>query len=220
MKSGKDMFTICVVGLGYVGMPLAVALSKKYPVIGFDVDKKKIAAFRQNINYRSLVEDEEFLGSKVSYTDDPEEIKKANFIIVAVPTPIDSRQDPDLTLLKGACRVVGEHLSKGSIVVFESTVYPGVTEEICLPILEQQSGLSCPVDFKIGYSPERINPGDKQHTLSKIVKVVSGCDKESLEVISQIYSSIIDAGIHQAQNIKTAEAARLLRTSSGTSILR
>ncbi|HIH37488.1 TPA: nucleotide sugar dehydrogenase [Candidatus Woesearchaeota archaeon] len=210
MKSGKDMFTICVVGLGYVGMPLAVALSKKYPVIGFDVDKKKIAAFRQNINYRSLVEDEEFLGSKVSYTDDPEEIKKANFIIVAVPTPIDSRQDPDLTLLKGACRVVGEHLSKGSIVVFESTVYPGVTEEICLPILEQQSGLSCPVDFKIGYSPERINPGDKQHTLSKIVKVVSGCDKESLEVISQIYSSIIDAGIHQAQNIKTAEAAKII----------
>lgn len=205
-------FKICVIGLGYVGLPLAVEFSKTElaPVIGFDVAKEKIGKLKSGIDPTLEVGNEVVAKAKIEYTDDPTRIKEANFIIVAVPTPVDNNNVPDLSLVEGASKIVGQNLQKGAIVVYESTVYPGVTEEICLPILEQESKLTGGIDFKIGYSPERVNPGDKEHTIDKIIKVVSGQDQESLEKIAQVYNLVCRAGVHRAPNIKTAEAAKVI----------
>jgi len=203
---------ICVVGLGYVGLPLAIefAKTKLAPVIGFDVNETKIKKLQNGIDPTHEVGDKTVKEAAIGYTSDPTKIKGANFIIVAVPTPIDEKDDPDLSLVASASKIVGQNLAAGSIVVYESTVYPGVTEDLCLPILEQESGLTGGVDFKIGYSPERVNPGDKEHTINKIVKVVSGQDAESLEKIAAVYELVCTAGVHRAPTIKTAEAAKVI----------
>jgi len=204
---------IAVVGLGYVGLPLAVLLGKKFKVIGFDVDPTRIGELKRGYDRTGEVEREQIEQAKVEFTSSPERLKEARLIIVTVPTPIDEHKIPDLRPLKAATRTVGRNLTPGSVVVYESTVYPGTTEEICVPILEQESGLKYGEDFKVGYSPERVNPGDKNHTIEKIVKVVSACDEESLELLSQIYGSVIEAGIHRAPNIKTAEAAKVIENT-------
>ncbi|RLJ01837.1 MAG: nucleotide sugar dehydrogenase [Candidatus Aenigmatarchaeota archaeon] len=201
---------ICVVGLGYVGLPLAVEFSKFFKVIGFDINKRKIENLREGIDENGEIEKDKLISSNLFYTDNPEDIKKANFIIICVPTPVNNAKKPDLSYLKKASEIVGKNLSRNSIVVYESTVYPGCTEEICVPILERCSNLKYKVDFKVGYSPERINPGDKEHTIDKIVKVVSGCDKETTEDIAKVYGKIIKAGIYKAPDIKTAEAAKII----------
>ena len=202
---------ICVVGLGYVGLPLAVEFSKTdLEVIGFDIDKEKITKLQNGVDPTNEVGDEVIKLAKIKYSSDPTDIKQANFIIIAVPTPIDKDQKPDLSLVESASSLVGQNLAKGSTVVFESTVYPGVTQDICLPILEKESGLRGGVDFKIGYSPERVNPGDKEHTIDKIIKVVSGQDEESLKLIAQVYSLVCKNGVHKAPTIKTAEAAKVI----------
>jgi UDP-N-acetyl-D-galactosamine dehydrogenase len=199
---------ICIVGLGYVGLPLAVALSKHYPVIGFDVNSAKIGELNQGIDKTNEVSKEALKKAQLKLTTDPKEIKQADFIIVAVPTPIDNAKRPDLKYIENASELVGANLKKGAIVVYESTVYPGCTEEVCLPILEKESGLKCGVDFKIGYSPERINPGDKEHTINTVTKIVSGIDKDSLNKISEVYSKI--TSIFKAKSIKIAEAAKVI----------
>lgn len=204
---------IAVVGLGYVGMPIAVAFAKQVEVIGFDLNSKKIKQYKNGIDPTNEVGNEEIKKSTVEFTDNPEKLREAKFHIVAVPTPVNQDKTPDLTPVIGASRIVGENLTKGSIVVYESTVYPGVTEEVCIPILEEKSGLKCGVDFKVGYSPERINPGDKVHRLETIKKIVSGIDKDSLEEISKIYNIVIKAGIHKASSIKVAEAAKVVENS-------
>lgn len=202
---------ICIVGLGYVGLPLAVAFSKHFNVTGFDVKKERVEELKKGIDRTKEISKEELKKAKIEFTSDPTQIKKSNFIIVAVPTPIhEDTKIPDLKFVESASKVVGENLAKGSIVVFESTVYPGVTEDICVPIIEKYSKLKCGKEWKIGYSPERVNPGDKEHTIEKIVKVVSGMDKESLERIAKVYSTAIKAGVHKAPNIKTAEAAKVI----------
>ena len=199
-----------VVGLGYVGLPVAVEFAKKnVPVIGFDISQKRIEDLIKGQDYTNEISSEVLLKTNINFTCDASEIKSSNFIIVCVPTPIDEDNVPDLTALITSSRLVGENLSKNSIVVYESTVYPGVTEDVCLPILEQSSGMKLG-DFKIGYSPERINPGDKKRTINKIKKIVSGCDEETLEKVANAYSLIVDAGIHKAPNIKTAEAAKVI----------
>ncbi|MEM2954735.1 MAG: nucleotide sugar dehydrogenase [Candidatus Nanoarchaeia archaeon] len=200
---------ICIVGLGYVGLPLAIAFAKAgFDVTGFDVKKDRIAELKNGEDSTNEVSKEELVRVKINYTDNPTEIKNCNFIIVAVPTPIDKYNRPDLSFVESASEIVGKNLSKNSIVVFESTVYPGVTEEICVPIIEKYSGLKCGVDWKIGYSPERINPGDKEHTIDKIVKIVSGMDEESLNMIAEVYGKITT--VFKAKNIKTAEAAKII----------
>jgi len=199
---------IAVVGLGYVGLPLALALSNHFEVIGFDINKEKINSLNKGID--PTRENDLSLKANIRFVSDETELKKANFIIVAVPTPVTEAKHPNLTYLEKSSELVGRNLQRGAIVVYESTVYPGVTEEICLPILEKTSGLKLIDDFKIGYSPERINPGDKEHTIDKVVKIVSGIDKESLEEISKVYSKVTRAGIHKAKNIKTAEAAKVI----------
>lgn len=204
---------IAVVGLGYVGLPLAVELAKKYDVIGYDINREKLDIYRKGIDVTNEVGDEAIQETTMRFTDDPKALQEAKFIIVSVPTPINLDKTPNLTPIIKASETIGENLTKGSIVVYESTVYPGTTEEICLPILEEKSGLSLGEDFKLGYSPERINPGDKVNTLTKIVKVVSGSDAEALEEISQLYGSIIEAGIHKAESIKVAEAAKVIENS-------
>lgn len=204
---------LAVIGLGYVGMPIAVAFAKQVDVIGFDLNSKKIKQYKNGIDPTNEVGNEEIKKSTVEFTDNPEKLREAKFHIVAVPTPVNQDKTPDLTPVIGASTIVGEYLTKGSIVVYESTVYPGVTEEVCIPILEEKSGLKCGVDFKVGYSPERINPGDKVHKLETIKKIVSGIDKDSLEEISKIYSIVIKAGIHKAANIKVAEAAKVVENS-------
>jgi len=201
---------ICIVGMGYVGLPLAVAFGLKQRVIGFDINKDRIIALQNNNDSTNEANKEELLNTDVEYTSDPAKIRECDFIIVAVPTPVNDSKIPDMTALRSASKTVGANLSAGSIVVYESTVYPGVTEDICGPILEKESGLVCGKDFKIGYSPERINPGDRNHTLSKIVKIVSAQDEATLEVVSQVYGSIITAGVHRAKNIKTAESAKVI----------
>lgn len=201
---------ICVVGMGYVGLPLAVAFGLKQRVIGFDINKDRIIALQNNNDSTKETDKDELLNADVEYTSDSAKIKECDFIIVAVPTPVNDSKIPDMTALRAASKTVGENLSAGSIVVYESTVYPGVTENICAPILEKESGLVWGKDFKIGYSPERINPGDKKHTLSKIVKIVSAQDEATLDVVAQVYGSIITAGVHSAQNIKTAESAKVI----------
>lgn len=204
---------ISVIGLGYVGMPMAVAFAKKASVIGFDICKEKIELYKQGIDPTNEVGDKAIKETTIDFSSEESKIKEAKFHIIAVPTPINSDKTPDLSPVEGASKIVGQNLTKGSIVVFESTVYPGVTEDICIPILEKKSGLKCGIDFKVGYSPERINPGDKIHTLDKIVKIVSGIDDESLEDIAKIYELVIDAGVHRASSIKVAEAAKVVENS-------
>ena len=209
--SGEEK--LALVGLGYVGMPIAVAFSKKVKVIGFDLNSKKIALYKSGIDPTNEVGNEAISACAVDFTDDPKRLQEAKFIIVAVPTPVNDDHTPDLTPVEGASRIIGRNLQKGSIVVYESTVYPGVTEDICVPILEQESGLKCGVDFKVGYSPERINPGDKVHRLETITKIVSGMDEETLEEVAKVYELVVDAGVHRAESIKVAEAAKVIENS-------
>lgn len=204
---------ISVIGLGYVGMPVAVAFAKKANVIGYDVNEKKIDLYRKGIDPTNEVGDEEIRQTTVEFTSDETRLKEAKFHIVAVPTPINLDKTPDLTPVESASATVGRNLITGSIVVYESTVYPGVTEDICIPILEKESGLKCGVDFKVGYSPERINPGDKINRLETITKIVSGIDEESLNEIAKVYELIIHAGVHKASSIKVAEAAKVVENS-------
>lgn len=204
---------ISLVGLGYVGMPIAVAFAKKVDVIGYDLNKAKIDLYKSGIDPTKEVGNEVIKKTKVHFTNDEKDLQKAKFHIVAVPTPVYSDHTPDLTPVEGASRILGRNLIKGSIVVFESTVYPGVTEEVCVPILEKESGLKCGVDFKIGYSPERINPGDKVHRLETIKKIVSGMDQESLDIIASVYELVVDAGVYRAESIKVAEAAKVIENS-------
>jgi UDP-N-acetyl-D-galactosamine dehydrogenase len=211
IKSGKEK--IALVGLGYVGMPIAVAFAKKAKVVGFDLNKEKIAAYKAGKDATKEVGDEAISKTTVEFTSDPENLKGAKFHIVAVPTPINQDKTPDLYPVESASEILGRNLTKGSIVVYESTVYPGVTEDICVPILEKESGLKCGVDFKIGYSPERINPGDKVHRLENIKKIVSGMDAETLEEVANVYELVIEAGVHRASSIKVAEAAKVVENS-------
>ena len=204
---------ISLVGLGYVGMPIAVAFSKQADVIGFDINEEKIACYLRGIDPTHEVGDEGIAGCSVEFTADETRLKEAKFHIVAVPTPVREDHTPDLGPVEGASRILGRNLTKGSIVVYESTVYPGVTEEICVPILEKESGLKCGMDFKIGYSPERINPGDKVHRLETIVKIVSGMDRETLEEIAGVYGLVVKAGVHRAGSIRVAEAAKVIENS-------
>lgn len=204
---------ISLVGLGYVGMPIAVAFAKKVDVIGFDISKEKVELYKKGIDPTKEVGDDVIKNTTVEFTADENDLKEAKFHIVAVPTPVNADHTPDLKPVESASRTVGRNLTKGSIVVFESTVYPGVTEEICIPILEKESGMKCGEDFKVGYSPERINPGDKVHRLETIVKVVSGMDEESLDIIAKVYELVVDAGVHRAESIKVAEAAKVIENS-------
>lgn len=204
---------LSVIGLGYVGMPIAVAFAKEVDVIGFDLNKTKIELYKSGIDPTKEVGDEEIKASTVTFTADETELRKARFHIVAVPTPVNDDHTPDLSPVEGASVTLGRNLQEGSVIVFESTVYPGVTEEICVPILEQQSGLKCGVDFKIGYSPERINPGDKVHRLETIKKIVSGMDQETLECIAKVYELVVKAGVYRAESIKVAEAAKVIENS-------
>lgn len=204
---------ISVVGLGYVGMPLAIAFAKKTNVVGFDINKDKVDKYLNGIDVTNEVGNEAIKTSTVEFTCDEKKLSECKFHIVAVPTPINDDKTPDLRPVIGSSEVVGRNLTKGSIVVFESTVYPGVTEDVCVPILERESGLICGKDFKVGYSPERINPGDKVNRLETIVKIVSGMDAESLDTIAKVYELVIEAGVHRAQNIKVAEAAKVIENS-------
>lgn len=204
---------ISLVGLGYVGMPIAVAFAKKVNVIGFDLNAKKIEMYKSGIDPTHEVGNEAIKETKVYFTSDEKDLKKAKFHIVAVPTPVNQDKTPDLNPVIGASEIVGRNLTKGSIVVYESTVYPGATEDICIPILERESGLKCGIDFKIGYSPERINPGDKIHRLENIKKIVSGIDEEALNEIANIYELVIEVGVHRASSIKVAEAAKVVENS-------
>ena len=204
---------LALIGLGYVGMPIAVAFAKKIDVIGFDLNAAKIEKYRSGFDPTKEVGDEAIRATSVEFTADPARLKDAKFYIVAVPTPVNDDHTPDLTPVEGASRILGQNIAKGSIVVFESTVYPGVTEDICVPIIEKESGLKCGVDFKIGYSPERINPGDKVHRLETITKIVSGMDAETLETIAKVYELVVEAGVHRAESIKVAEAAKVIENS-------
>lgn len=212
IKNQKE--SISLVGLGYVGMPIAVEFAKRgVKVIGFDLNAAKIKTYKSGIDPTNEVGDEVIKNTTVEFTDNEKDLKRAKFHIVAVPTPVNDDHTPDLTPVEGASEILGRNLTKGSIVVFESTVYPGVTEDICVPILERASGLKCGVDFKIGYSPERINPGDKVHRLSTITKIVSGMDDETLDTVAKVYEIVVDAGVHRAESIKVAEAAKVIENS-------
>ena len=204
---------LSLVGLGYVGLPIAVAFSKKVDVIGFDINDKKIQTYIGGKDPTKEVGDEAIQKCNVDFTSDETRLREARFHIVAVPTPVRPDKVPDLSPVIGASKALGRNLTKGSVVVYESTVYPGVTEDICVPILEKESGLKCGVDFKIGYSPERINPGDKNHRLENIVKIVSGMDDETLETVADVYSLVIEAGVYRAESIKVAEAAKVIENS-------
>ncbi|PLX89874.1 MAG: nucleotide sugar dehydrogenase [Desulfuromonas sp.] len=204
---------VAVIGLGYVGLPLAAAFGKQVDVIGFDIHAGKIQQLRDGFDATGELTADELKATTIDYTTDPARIGEASFLIVTVPTPIDNNKKPDLTPLESASRTIGQNLEKGAIIVYESTVYPGVTEDVCVPILERESGLTCGVDFKVGYSPERINPGDKVHTVDKIVKVVSGQDGETLETVAQVYEMIVTAGVHRAASIKVAEAAKVIENT-------
>jgi UDP-N-acetyl-D-glucosamine/UDP-N-acetyl-D-galactosamine dehydrogenase len=213
MQKKESERRVAVVGLGYVGLPIAVAFGKRGKVIGFDINKTKIDELLRGFDRTGEVSAADLKACQVEYTSEPTDLKAADFIIVAVPTPINEALQPDLKALRMSSELIGKHLSPGTIVVYESTVYPGVTEEICLPILEKLSGLKAGVDFKVGYSPERINPGDKEHTLEKIVKVVSAQDAESLEIVANTYGLIVKAGVHRASSIKVAEAAKVIENT-------
>lgn len=211
LLSGEEKLSL--VGLGYVGMPIAVAFAKKIKVVGFDLNAEKIEKYKHGIDPTREVGDEAVKETTVEFTADPARLKEAKFHIVAVPTPVNPDHTPDLTPVEGASRLLGQNLTKGSVVVFESTVYPGVTEDVCVPILEKESGLKCGEDFKIGYSPERINPGDKVHRLDSIVKIVSGMDAETLDTVAKVYELVVKAGVHRADSIKVAEAAKVIENS-------
>ena len=204
---------LAVIGLGYVGLPIALEFARKISVIGFDINAKRVELMRNNIDPSNELDASEFEGCDIEFTHKAEDLASATFFIVAVPTPIDSSKEPDLTPLLGASSTVGQVLKKGDYVVFESTVYPGCTEEDCIPVLEAESGLKFPEDFKVGYSPERINPGDKVNTLASIVKVSSGCDPESAEHIAKTYELVVTAGVHRAPSIKVAEAAKIIENT-------
>ena len=209
--NGEDKLSL--VGLGYVGMPIAVAFAKKIKVIGYDLNSKKIELYKNGIDPTNEVGNDAIRTTAVEFTDDETKLREAKFHIVAVPTPVNDDHTPDLTPVEGASRILGRNLTKGSVVVFESTVYPGVTEDVCVPILEKESGLVCGVDFKIGYSPERINPGDKVHRLETITKIVSGMDAETLDCVAKVYELVVEAGVHRAESIKVAEAAKVIENS-------
>ena len=209
--AGKEKLSL--VGLGYVGMPIAVAFARKVPVIGYDLNEEKIRLYQSGVDPTREVGDDVIRETKVEFTADETKLREAKFHIVAVPTPVNDDHTPDLTPVEGASRILGRNLTKGSIVVFESTVYPGVTEDVCVPILEKESGLVCGKDFKIGYSPERINPGDKVHRLETITKIVSGMDDETLDVIAKVYELVVDAGVYREESIKVAEAAKVIENS-------
>lgn len=211
IKNRKEI--ISLVGLGYVGMPIAVAFAKKADVIGFDISKEKVDLYKKGIDPTKEVGDDVIKATTVEFSADEMKLREAKFHIVAVPTPVNADHTPDLRPIESASRTVGRNLTRGSIVVFESTVYPGVTEDICIPILEKESGMKCGEDFKVGYSPERINPGDKVHRLETIVKVVAGMDEESLDIIAKVYELVVDAGVHRAESIKVAEAAKVIENS-------
>ena len=204
---------ISLVGLGYVGMPIAVAFARKAEVIGFDLNEEKIKLYQAGFDPTREVGDEVIRQTTVDFTADPARLRDARFHIVAVPTPVNEDHTPDLSPVESASRLLGKNLTKGSIVVYESTVYPGVTEDVCVPILEAESGLKCGVDFKVGYSPERINPGDKVHRLETIVKIVSGMDEETLKEVAAVYELVVEAGVHRAESIKVAEAAKVIENS-------
>lgn len=204
---------IALVGLGYVGMPIAVAFAKKVNVIGYDLNNEKIKLYQSGIDPTKEVGNDVIKKSSVEFTSDAAKLREAKFVIVAVPTPVNADHTPDLTPVIGASEIVGRNLTKGTIVVYESTVYPGCTEDVCIPILEKESGLKCGVDFKVGYSPERINPGDKVHRLENIHKIVSGMDREALEEIKNVYDLVIEVGTYPVSNIKTAEAVKVVENS-------
>lgn len=204
---------LSLVGLGYVGMPIAVAFAKKINVIGFDINQEKIDMYKKGIDITKEVGNEALIDTTVDFTADEKRLQEAKFHIVAVPTPVREDHTPDLTPVESATHLLGRNLKKGSIIVYESTVYPGVTEDVCIPILEKESGLKCGVDFKIGYSPERINPGDKVHRLETITKIVSGMDSETLEEIAKVYELVVEAGVYKAESIKIAEAAKVIENS-------
>ena len=204
---------LAVIGLGYVGLPVALSMAKKTSVIGFDINADRVALMQQGIDPSKELDKEDFEGCDITFTNSLEVLREATFFIVAVPTPVYANNAPDLTAVKKASETVGKVLKKGDYVVFESTVYPGCTEEDCLPVIEKISGLKMGIDFKLGYSPERINPGDKQHTLHNVVKVVSGCDEESLNVIADVYCLVVEAGVHKATSIKVAEASKIIENT-------
>ena len=209
----KKEASVAVIGLGYVGLPIALAFAKKIRVIGFDINAERVEMMKKGIDPSNELTKKDFAGTDILFTNKLEELKQARFFIVAVPTPIDEHNLPDLKPLLAASATVGKVLKKGDYVVFESTVYPGCTEEDCIPVLEQLSKLEFKKDFKVGYSPERINPGDKEHTITKILKVVSGCDKESLDIIAKVYEIIVEPGTHKASSIKVAEAAKIIENT-------
>lgn len=211
LLSKKDK--LAVIGLGYVGLPIALEFAKKLSVIGFDIREDRLELMRKGIDPSNELEPEAFHGCDIEFTSSLDVLRQAKFFVVAVPTPIDNYNLPDLTPLLGATKSVGKVLKRGDYVVYESTVYPGCTEEDCVPLLESLSGLKFGADFKVGYSPERINPGDKEHTITKITKVVSGCDSESLDVVAKVYELIVTAGVHRASSIKVAEAAKIIENS-------
>ncbi len=205
--------TVAVVGLGYVGLPLAVLFDEKYKVIGYDIDPKRVEELKKGYDRTNEVEPERLKKTSIEFTNNPERLSQADVIIITVPTPIDKHNIPDLRPIKSATKTVGKHMKKGSIIVYESTVYPGLTEEECVPILEKESGFKWKKDFNVGYSPERVNPGDKKHTIDKITKVVAGDTPETTEFLAQLYGSVITAGIHKAPDIKTAEAAKVIENT-------
>ncbi len=205
--------TVAVVGLGYVGLPLAVAFARHFKVIGFDLNDRRVRELASGFDRTDEVTSEALKKCSARFTSDPDALREARVVIVAVPTPIDEHRNPDLSPIESASRTVGSHLSEGTVVVYESTVYPGVTEEICLPILEAESGLRCGIGFTVGYSPERINPGDKVHTLETIKKIVSGSDGPTLDLLAELYGTVVRAGIHRAPGIKVAEAAKVIENT-------
>ncbi len=204
---------IAVIGLGYVGLPIALEFAKKVSVIGFDINSDRVEMMKRKVDPSKELPPEAFDGADIIFTADIEDLRKASFFIVAVPTPIDKGNNPDLTPILSASKTVGQVISKGDYVVYESTVYPGCTEEDCVPVIEEVSGLKSVEDFKVGYSPERINPGDREHTLSSIVKVTAGCDAESSEVVARVYELVVEAGVHRASSIKVAEAAKIIENT-------
>ncbi|NQY10821.1 MAG: nucleotide sugar dehydrogenase [Flavobacteriales bacterium] len=204
---------LCIIGLGYVGLPIALEFAKTISVIGFDINEDRINMMKNNQDPSEELEASDFEGCDITFTSSIEDIKAASFYVIAVPTPIDDRKMPVLDILLSASNIVGEAVSKGDYIIFESTVYPGCTEEDCIPVVEEASGLKFETDFKVGYSPERINPGDKEHTISNVIKVVAGCDEESLEEIAKVYEIVVKAGVHRTPNIKVAEAAKIIENT-------
>ena len=213
MKKISPPRKIAVIGLGYVGLPVAVAFGKQGTVIGYDKNPERVAALKKGLDVTNQISSEELQSTHIHYTTQPEDLKAANFYIVAVPTPVDNSKNPDMSLVLSASETIGTVLKKGDIVVYESTVYPGATEDECAPVLEKQSGLDCGKDFTLGYSPERINPSDKEHTFESIVKIVSGQDERTLEIVAEMYGSVVTAGIYKAPTIKTAEAAKVIENT-------